>query len=237
MRRSIDLMAIAISLGCLPLMVLPSLPSDEYWFILASILIILAVKFQGYFIFVTLFGLGFLWSTATAKQYLSSIEPYIDRTLVVTAKVESVNTYVSSEIQTNLITPHYVKFSIINISDEPLPSPIPIAINWEQSNLIKAGQIWQLTIKTKVVHSYLNEGGFDKQRFAIANQSLLKAKVIKSALLEDKSNLRQIIADRCLSYINLFNNRGILLALGFGDRSQIETHNRITMIQDRKSVV
>ena len=231
MRRSIDLMAIAISLGCLPLMVLPSLPSDEYWFILASILIILAVKFQGYFIFVTLFGLGFLWSTATAKQYLSSIEPYIDRTLVVTAKVESVNTYVSSEIQTNLMTPHYVKFSIINISDEPLPSPIPIAIYWEQSNLIKAGQIWQLTIKTKVVHSYLNEGGFDKQRFAIANQSLLKAKVIKSALLEDKSNLRQIIADRCLSYINLFNNRGILLALGFGDRSQIETHNRITMIQ------
>lgn len=229
MRCSIDLMAIAISLGSIPLIFLPSLPNDQDWYILALILIILAAKFQRYFTFIVILGLSFLWSTAIAKQYLSSIEPYIDQTLAITAKVESINTQAPAKIQT--MTPHYVKFSITNISDQSLPSPIPIIIYWEQPELIKAGQIWQLTIKTKVVHSYLNEGGFDKQRFAIANKSLLKAKVIKSVLLEDKSNFRQIVADKCLPYINLFSYRDILLALGFGDRSQLETHNRITMMQ------
>ena len=228
---SIDLMAIAVSLGCLPLMFLPWLPSDKCWFIVASITIILAVKLKGYFIVVAMFALSFVWSTATAKHYLSSIEPYIDQTLAVTAKVEGINTQISSQFQTDPINPHYVKFSIISITDQPLLSPISVAIYWDQPELIKAGQIWQLTIKTKAVHSYLNEGGFDNQRFAIANKSILKAKVSKAVLLTDKTDLRQIIVDKCLFYIDLFSYRDILLALGFGDRSQMEMHHRIIMMQ------
>ena len=228
---SIDLMAIAVSLGCLPLMFLPWLPSDICWFIVASIAIIFAVKLKGYFIVVAMFALSFVWSTATAKHYLSSIEPYIDQTLAVTAKVEGINTQISSQFKTDPINPHYVKFSIISITEQPLSSPIPMAIYWDQPELIKAGQIWQLTIKTKAVHSYLNEGGFDNQRFAIANKSILKAKVSKAVLLTDKTDLRQIIVDKCLFYIDLFSYRDILLALGFGDRSQMEMHHRIIMMQ------
>jgi competence protein ComEC len=233
--NSIDLMAITISLGCMPLMFLPSLPNDKSWFILASILIVIILvcptKLYRYLIIITMFGLSFLWSTATAKQYLNLIEPYIDQTLMVTAKVESINTQISSLIPENQIKPYYVKFSIIKVLNQHLSSPIPIAIYWEKPDIIKAGQIWQLTIKTKVTHSYLNEGGFDKQRFAIANQSLLKAKTTKAVLLDGKINLRQSITDKCLPYINLFSYRDILIALGFGDRSQVEEHNRITMMQ------
>ena len=228
---SIDLMAIAVSLGCLPLMFLPWLPSDICWFTVASIAIIFAVKLKGYFIVVAMFALSFVWSTATAKHYLSSIEPYIDQTLAVTAKVEGINTQISSQFKTDPINPHYVKFSIISITEQPLLSPIPVAIYWDQPELIKAGQIWQLTIKTKAVHSYLNEGGFDNQRFAIANKSILKAKVSKAVLLTDKTDLRQIIVDKCLFYIDLFSYRDILLALGFGDRSQMEMNHRIIMMQ------
>ncbi|MCT6885988.1 MAG: DUF4131 domain-containing protein, partial [Gilliamella apis] len=182
------------------------------------IAIIFAVKLKGFFIVVAMFALSFVWSTATAKHYLSSIEPYIDQTLAVTAKVEGINTQISSQFKTDPINPHYVKFSIISITEQPLLSPIPVAIYWDQPELIKAGQIWQLTIKTKAVHSYLNEGGFDNQRFAIANKSILKAKVSKAVLLTDKADLRQIIVDKCLFYIDLFSYRDILLALGFGDR-------------------
>ncbi|WP_186278059.1 DNA internalization-related competence protein ComEC/Rec2 [Gilliamella apicola] len=224
-------MAIAVSLGCLPLMFLSWLPSDICWFIVASIAIIFAVKLKGFFIVVAMFALSFVWSTATAKHYLSSIEPYIDQTLAVTAKVEGINTQISSQFKTDPINPHYVKFSIISITEQPLLSPIPVAIYWDQPELIKAGQIWQLTIKTKAVHSYLNEGGFDNQRFAIANKSILKAKVSKAVLLTDKTDLRQIIVDKCLFYIDLFSYRDILLALGFGDRSQMEMNHRIIMMQ------
>ena len=229
---SIDLMAIVFSLGCVPLMFLPSLPSETSWLVLAVVFIVIIlvcpIRRHYYICLIAVFTLSFLWSTANAKQYIRLIEPYIDQTLIVTAKVETINTQIYSQKQTN---PYYAKFSVLKISDQILSSPIPVDIYWQQSDFIKAGQIWQLTIKTKVTHSYLNEGSFDKQRFAIANHALLKAKVIKSDLLENKFNIRQSIADKCLAYINLFSYRGILLALGFGDRSQISDHNRLTMMQ------
>ena len=154
---SIDLMAIVFTLGCVPLMFLPSLPSETSWLVLAGVFIVIilvwSIRRHYYLCVIAVFILSFLWSTANAKQYLSLIEPYIDQTLVVTAKVETINTQIYSPKKNN---PYYAKFSILKISDQILSSPIPIIIYWQQSDLIKAGQIWQLTIKTKVTKSYLN---------------------------------------------------------------------------------
>ncbi|OTQ07080.1 DNA internalization-related competence protein ComEC/Rec2 [Gilliamella apicola] len=230
-RLSLDLLAIIFSLGCLPLMFLPSLLCDDQWYMITLILIIVILiapsKFQNYITVITVFSISFLWSVAYSKQYLIKIEPYIDKTIVVKARVEGINTRVS----TSPTDPYYVKIAINDDSQSFLYPKVTISVYWDQQIKPKAGQIWQLTLKTKVVHGYLNEGGFDSQRYAIANRSLLSAKLIQAELLEDNLSIRQLIADHSLPYIDRFTYRGILLALAFGDRSQMVDEHRIIMMQ------
>ncbi|OCG21987.1 DNA internalization-related competence protein ComEC/Rec2 [Gilliamella sp. App2-1] len=224
-------MAIMFSLGCLPLLFLPQLLSNWQWYCIAVILFILVlvvpIKLR-YFLFVwVMFFLGFLWSNAYCKQYLSNISSYIDKTLVVRAKVVNINTHQAVTV----IEPYYLPFSIFSISEVMLSNNIPISIYWDRLELPKSGQIWQLTLKTKVVHGYLNDGGFDSQRFSIANRSILSAKLIDARLLDSQSDLRQTIVDLVLPYIDLFDYRGILLALAFGERSQLDDSHRMVMMQ------
>ncbi|OTQ30459.1 DNA internalization-related competence protein ComEC/Rec2 [Gilliamella apicola] len=233
MRRlfSLDLLAITFSFGCLPLMFLPSLLCDYQWYMIVLILVVMILivpsKFQNYMIIITVFSISFLWSVAYSKQYLTKIEPYIDKTIMVKAEVETINTQVS----TSSTDPYPVKFAI-NDDSQPLLYPkVKISVYWNQPIKPKAGQVWQLTLKTKVVHGYLNEGGFDSQRFAMANRNLLSAKLIQAELLEDNLSIRQLIADYTLPYIDLFTYQGILIALAFGDRSHMVDEHRIIMMQ------
>ncbi|OCG58410.1 DNA internalization-related competence protein ComEC/Rec2 [Gilliamella sp. Nev5-1] len=227
---SLDLMAIMFSLGCLPLLFLPHLFSDFQWYFIAIILVILLLvtpdKFRWLLSIFIIFCLGFLWSIAYSKQYLTNITPYIDKILVVKAKAVSINT---RQITTN--EPYHLSFSIFSVSDHMLPNNIPITVYWDKLALPKSGQIWQLTLKVKVAHGYLNEGGFDSQRFSIVNRSLLSAKLVDAELLVDESNVKQAITDSALPYINLFRYKGILLALAFGDRSQLDNSHRTVMMQ------
>ena len=228
---SFDLLALIFSLGCLPLMWLSALPSDKQWYITAGMLVIIVLivplKYRNYLIVIAVFTLSYLWSTAYSKQYLANIVPYIDKTVLVKAKVMSVNTHE----QFIPSSPYYIKFAIFEIDNHSLDSQIPISVYWDKSDNPMAGQIWQLKLKTKAVHSYLNQGGFDSQRYAIANRSLLTAKVVKANLLRDKCNFKQAVVNHTLQYINLFFYRDILLALAFGDRSQLNEDNRQIMLQ------
>lgn len=225
-----DLLIITFSLGCLPLMFMSKLLSDIIWYATAFgvMIIVIASKFlfRKTLLLISIFMLSFLWSTAYSKQYLINIDPYIDKTLVVKAKVESINIRHPSQ----QINPYYLQWTILESNHQASSTPIPISIYWDNVNVPKIGQIWQLTIKTKVVHSYLNEGGFDSQLFAIANRTLLSAKIINAKLLKDKNDIRQTIVDHALPYMYLFHYRGILFALAFGDRSQLDHHYRQIMM-------
>ncbi|OCG23467.1 DNA internalization-related competence protein ComEC/Rec2 [Gilliamella sp. wkB108] len=228
---SLDLLAISASLGCVPLMFLRALPTDNQWYVLAFILafalFFIPSKFRNYLMIFAVFILSFLWSTAYSKQYLTNTITYIDKTLLVKAKVDGLNTrYLLADS-----SPYFIKFTLLEIDNHPLDFELPISVYWDQSQTPLAGQIWQLTLKTRVVHSYLNEGGFDSQRFAIANRNLLSAKVLKANLVSDKINIRQTVVNQATSYINLFSYRDILLALAFGDRTQLDDDNRNIMLQ------
>ncbi|OCG01527.1 DNA internalization-related competence protein ComEC/Rec2 [Gilliamella sp. wkB112] len=207
------------------------LPSNNQWYSLAGILVIWVLivpnKFCHYRVVIAVFVLSFLWSTAYSKQYLTNTIPYIDKTVIVQAKVTSLNTHE----QFTQSSSYYIKFDIFNIDNYPLASTIPISVYWEQPDMPMAGQDWQLKLKTKVVPSYLNQGGFDSQRFSITNRNLLTAKVVSAKLLSAEYNIKQKVVNQALLYINLFSYRDILLALAFGDRSHIDNDNRHIMLQ------
>ena len=138
---SLDLLAIIFSFGCLPLMFLPSLLCDYQWYVIVLILIVIILivpsKFQNYVIIITVFSISFLWSVAYSKQYLTKVGPYIDKTIMVKAEVETINT----QFSTSSTNPYPVKFAI-NDDSQPLLYPkVTISVYWDQQIKPKAGQI------------------------------------------------------------------------------------------------
>ncbi|MDF7669833.1 DNA internalization-related competence protein ComEC/Rec2 [Orbaceae bacterium ESL0721] len=236
MRRlpSWDWLAISFAAGCLPLLILPNLLTTNLWYSYAFLIIC----FSGLFfiknrfltllrIYLTIFAIGFLWSTAYAKQYLTIITPYIDKTLSVTATVTDINTLIPESLSED--QSRYIKFKIDYIDGESLN--LPISLFWNEAIQPLAGQVWHLQVQTKAVHSYLNEGGFDSQRFAMSNRTLLLGTVKKAELIKNDLSLRQKIVNRLLPHLSSFANGDIILALAFGDRSQLSRDKKLIMMQ------
>lgn len=234
-KNSIDLACLFFSIGCLPLLFLVSLPTLQLWYYCFIVLIIIFILYLYYnnlklfsFFFIII---GLLWSTNYAREYLDSITDYIDQKLTVVAEVRSVNIGHKNNHLDYKKIPHNVHFKIIKIKQQKLPHPLFISLVWNDSRQPFAGEIWRLKIKTKVVHSYLNEGSFDNQRYAIANQILLKGNVEEAYLINEERNLRQKIVDIALPYIELFNFSDIMLALAFGERSKLTQDHKTILFQ------
>ncbi len=229
---SFDLLSLLFSFSCLSILFLSALPSTLQWFsvLLLGLLVIffalVLAKIKLAYIAILLFG--FLWSTGAAKFYLDRVHVYIDQTLAVEAIVSSINTLPDDKHFE--LSDYRVTFDLLQVNGKRLLTTIPISITWNQNITPMAGQRWRLNVKTKVVHGNVNEGGFDQQRFAIANRALLTGKLLKAELIADKITIKQRIINRCLPYIQRFPYYDVLLALAFGDRQQLTANNRLIMM-------
>lgn len=177
---------------------------------------------------------GFLWAICSASNYLNTIENYIDQSLVIKGVVQSIN--ISPEqVENESLNRHalpYIDFMIDDINEHPLKSTIAISLLWSrQLPIPSAGEKWQLMIKTKAAHSYLNQGSFDSQRFAMANRRVLVATINKATLLNPTINFRQTLVNQMLPYANLFKHGDILLALAFGERSRLTSEHKALLFQ------
>lgn len=204
------------------------------------LLIIIALMIKKIWLHSLLFMLiGFLWATNAAIDYLGCISQYIDQKLMVTAIVKSINIHhIAIDdsdvyiIDSDKVHPaRYVNFNIIAINNDSINTVIPISLLWKDSLQPLAGETWQLTIKTKVVHSYLNEGSFDSQRFAISNRKLLAGSIEKAELIASNVSIRQQIVNTALPHINHFEYGDIMLALAFGERSRLTQDHKNQLFQ------
>ncbi|CNH21706.1 ComEC family competence protein [Yersinia pekkanenii] len=117
-----------------------------------------------------------------------------------------------------------VLLSIQQVNGQRVFPPIAVAVKWpEQLERPCAGQQWTLGLRMRSVHSLLNEGGFDSQRWAIANRRPLQGRVIKAELLDASCNLRQQVIRVIERQLEQYDQRQILLALAFGERAQLDT--------------
>lgn len=228
---SYDFSCLLFTLGCLPLLFLSALPSNLIWYLCLIFLILTYIFFYlvRIFKFISLIfiGIGFLWSTHHAQEYLQLVSHYIDKNINIRAEVVSLNS------QNNFIeeSSKNVTFNITHVNQKAIDYPLPIVLVWNNKELPFAGQIWDMSVKTKVVHSYLNEGGFDSQRFAIANRKLLTGSIKQAELIENTINSRQFIVNLILPYINLFDFSDIFWALAFGDRSHLTQEHKTVMFE------
>lgn len=228
-----DLSSLAFSSGCIPLLFfvkLPSIPVRNGIIILLFLIAISAFCSKSNLrIIVGFFIAGLLWSTTSATQFLAGIERYIDQTMMITASVKSINTgYIVSD---NHQDGQYIDFTILTINQQPISDSLTVSLLWKNRSIPHAGERWQLKIKTKVVHSYLNQGGFDNQRFAIANRRLLSGTIQDATIIDKTSNIRQMVVNKAAPYFNLFEYGDVMFALAFGERSQLTELHKMMMLQ------
>jgi len=84
-------------------------------------------------------------------------------------------------------------------------------------------------VETKITnetqHRLLNQGGFDNQRWAIANRQPLSGKIVNANIINNNCNFRQKIISGIKRQIGIYKYHPILLELAFGERHLLDQKN------------
>lgn len=227
---SLDQIAIAAIAGVFPLLFIPALPPINIQWLLA-VIILLLILFNHYLTkLFSILLISFLWSIFCANQFVSQTEHYAGTSAYVQGKVISINTHVENQ--------QGILFRIEEINGRKLSFretfQLPLYFSKTHQNIANgmfAGQVWQGNIQFRAVHSRLNQGGYDRQRWAMANHQPLSGHVKSFELLNDSLSIRQRLISHILLLIDRYETKDILLALAFGERSMMPQERRQVFLQ------
>lgn len=217
----VPLFACCVILGVSPLLWLPVLPSlsvIKAVIVALSLLAFICPK-RGIRI-VCILGLLFCWGVLAAWQVQLPA-------LRIAGKNQSVEIVLS---QTDGQTTH--QGNIIRFNGQRLfPTPV-ITLYGNYLPLPPcAGQRWAMTIRARAVHGQLNDGGFDSQRYALAQHQPLTGRFIAARPLDLTCSLRaQFLASLQASLAD-YQWRDVLLALGPGERLHVDPEIKRLMQQ------
>lgn len=122
--------------------------------------------------------------------------------------------------QTDGATHHQGKITRLN--GQPMFPAIAITlISRRLPVAVCAGQHWQMSLKLRPEHASLNEGGFDAQRYALAQHRVLHGRVLDAQPLETNCSVRADYLHRVQQALVGYRWADVVLALGFGERTQL----------------
>ncbi|MEX0422481.1 DNA internalization-related competence protein ComEC/Rec2 [Providencia rettgeri] len=207
---SMTLVSIALILGTLPLLFIPKiLMLSELLFILLFmvllIILFLSSKLGKFLVLTTIFFLWANWhgvNIINHINYLSKKNNNIDIVIVgipLSDKEQKIKVRID-KINNRIIFP-------------------PLYATWKTKETVCAGQSWRINGTVRPLHSSLNEGGFNLQRYYLANRIIGVLKSKKIELLKKDCSIRQKIIHNYMELINSLSNKGIIYGLMFGDRS------------------
>ncbi|WP_127959774.1 DNA internalization-related competence protein ComEC/Rec2 [Serratia microhaemolytica] len=211
----------------LPLLWLPRLPTLSLWLLGGLLLVVLCWRGSRYgcqlsqLLAALLFG--FIFATGSAQWLMHQIASLVeggDKQVI--ASVESVR-FVAQQ-QT------LVKFRIEQVDQRwlmPAFSFSAVAPVVE----VCAGQRWRMKVNFRRLHSSLNEGGFDSERWAMANRQPLRGSIRSAELLDTSCDLRQQFIRHIDAQIEKLAQRPLLLALAFGERGLIDKSLREQLVK------
>ncbi|EKN3965849.1 TPA: ComEC family protein [Yersinia enterocolitica] len=211
---SIDHAALAIIAGLLPLIVLPQLPGVRIISILLILGALLWVSGNVYCQWLTLALVSFVWGCCQGDNLLMQIDQLTHREQQVVA---TINTSHLAWVEGNRVL-----LDIQQVNGKRVFPTIKVTVAWQKGLNYCAGQQWKLWLRMRGVHSLLNEGGFDSQRWAITNRRPLQGRIIRAELLDASCNARQQTIRIVEQQLEPYRQRQILLALAFGERSQLD---------------
>ncbi|WP_421595194.1 ComEC family protein [Rahnella sp. PD4] len=219
-----DEAALAVIAGMMPLLIFSELPT-----VIQRVMLCLCAFccFRLHHRIFSLIAIGLLslsWASFQGDIQLHQISALQGTKRHVIAAVESINLGNTSTSS--------VLFKIEKVEDKILFPPIMFRTNWDEGGQeLFAGQRWDMTVSLRPVHSMLNEGGFDAQRWALAQHAPLTATVRHSQPVDAKSSLRQQFIQRVQQKMPLMENTPVLIALAFGEKGLIERADKLLLQQ------
>ncbi|QCR10330.1 ComEC family protein [Brenneria rubrifaciens] len=218
---SVDCLAIAVVLGVLPLAILPAVPPSA----VLGLGIILAVTrvltgkrcFLQVMAAVTLFG--FCWAGLAAQTLLKQVDRLA---------LQTVNAIVTlSSVRFNELDKNQVIVRLDKINQRWIFPPLYARVTL--SNGMRnwcGGQRWAVSANLRPVHSRLNEGGFDSQRWALSKRQPLTGRIVSAQVLDSECGFRQRIFSLAEQQTAALPWRAILLALAFGEMKTVKPATR-----------
>ena len=215
--------AVGFAAGILLLCNFRDLP-DIRWAFLIPVFLFLVYRFRSIRI-ISAVAVGFLWGLLQAHGLLyPQLPSELERKdLLIQGRVISIPQVSYKKIRFD--------FAPEKIIDHPGNHQIPekIRLNWYRSHTeIHAGEQWQLLVRLKRPHGFMNPGGFDYEGYLFQQGITATGYVRKS---EDNlrlvsagpglNSLREALADKIRLALDGSSVTGIILALVLGLRSDI----------------
>lgn len=218
----ISLPGIALSAiaGILPLLWLPSIPElPSIVTLLASGLFLIALN-KPYLRYPALVLLFLCWGLLAARESLAPFQQWTQKPVTADVVITRSDGAQKHELQLIKASGQYL-FPPIGVSLRGTYLPEPAC----------AGQKWQMTLRLQSVHGQLNEGGFDSQKYALAQHMPLRGRLIEAKRLNGECSLRARWLNRVSEATHGLEFRGIILALAFGERADMTSQIKYTLRQ------
>ena len=179
---------------------------------------------------------GASWMLFCAINYQSTwqsndLEPYqlAQKPQQIKGRVVSLQAHPSVKSSVEVIQKSSTRsrFNILvnQLNDIKLTKPFLMRLSWKKPNIIvQQGQLLQLNVKFKPAHGLANLGGFSYQTWLRNKEILATGYVIKNTqnkIVNENISIRQQLFNEYLSLLPEHQVSPLLLALGFGDRSQL----------------
>lgn len=204
--------------GILPLTVLPSLPEMLYvsgLFCLACVLCLIPHKYLHYAGLTLLF---FLWGILAAK----------DATWAGNTLPANTQQAIVQITGTDHMTTHYGQITHLQ-GRRIFPAQGIVLYGQYLPGEVCAGQKWAMTLKVRAVHGQLNEGGFDSQRYALAQHQPLTGRFLQASVISPQCSLRARYLSSLNTTLSAYPWQQVILGLGMGERLSVSQEVKTIM--------
>lgn len=210
--------AIAIFIGILPILFIHELPkiNNSTIILLILFLFLIFIKVNKYIKFIVLIMMALLWAIWHCNDLIEKINTLSREHHQLEITVISVPLYSKEKEKEK------VKVRINKIDNVAVFPPVYAVWQVNQTkNRLCSGQTWQLNSLLKPLHSSLNEGSFDQQRYSLSQRIIGGLKVSKSLVIGVECSIRQKVINSYIDNISLLKNAGVIYALMFGERGML----------------
>ncbi len=173
----------------------------------ACVLAFIPVKTVRYIALTLLF---FLWGISAAKQILWAGETLTGATQDAIVEITATDGMTTITVKSLIYKVDvYSLRQVLVLYGEYLPQAVC------------AGQQWSMKLKVRAVHGQLNDGGFDSQRYAIAQHQPLTGRFLQASVIEPNCSLRAQYLASLQTTLQPYPWNAVILGLGMGERLSV----------------
>lgn len=212
----LHVLALLATLATLPLLFLAQLPEHNSLVCMLIAALAFFMLPQRALRYMATAGILMVWALLAARQATEPLAKLTEGVIKVPAEIAQVR---HDKAQ--------LKVKIVEYDNQRIFPPVYASVTADKfQQKWCMGQRWEMTLRLRPVHARLNEGGFDTQRFALANHTPLQGRLLAARLLSSDCSWRQRLMNHAQQQYQHLPWHGVMTALLFGDRQGVNAETR-----------